>query len=179
MSMVKEHVPDAIHVLENEDATVDAVLTAMRQHSWVHLACHGIQFTKNPTKSAFALHDGNLTLERLMKESFENAELAILSACQTATGAEQLPEEAMHLAAGMLAVGYKGVVATMWSIRDDDAPIVVEEYYKTLLEVRSTGSVQRGQTGAAYALHMATKSLREQVGQKSFERWVPFVHYGV
>ena len=133
----------------------------------------------DPTQSAFALYDGPLTLSRLMGMVADNAELAFLSACQTAAGDEKIPEESAHLAAGMLAVGFKGVVATMWSIRDEDAPVVVEEYYKKLLEFRNIGTVQRGQTGAAYALHEATKRLRKEVGERSFERWIPFVHYGV
>lgn len=52
----------------------------------------------------------------------KNAELAFLSACQTAVGDEKIPEESAHLAAGMMVVGFKGVVATMWSIGDADAP---------------------------------------------------------
>ena len=51
-----------------------------------------------------------------MSAASPNAELAFLSACQTAAGDEKTPEESAHLAAGMLAVGFKGVVATMWSI---------------------------------------------------------------
>ena len=108
-----------------------------------------------------------------------SAELAFLSACQTAVGDENNPEEAVHLAAGMLAVGFKGVIATMWSIQDEDAPIIVEAYYKKLLELRESGTVPVGHTGAAYALHYAAECLRNKVGEKKFERWVPFVHYGV
>lgn len=37
-----------------------------------------------------------------MKHSFPHAELAVLSACQIATGDKELPEEVVHLAAGML-----------------------------------------------------------------------------
>ncbi|KAI0082963.1 hypothetical protein BDY19DRAFT_981531, partial [Irpex rosettiformis] len=51
-----------------------------------------------------------------------NADLAVLSACQTATGDEKLSEEAVHLAAGMLNIGYKSVIGTMWSISDYIAP---------------------------------------------------------
>ena len=82
------------------------------------------------------------------------------------------------MAAGMLAVGFKGVVATMWSIRDDDAPVIVEAFYKELLEVRNAGVLRKGETGAAYALHEATRVLREKVGEEKFMRWVPFVHFG-
>ena len=114
-----------------------------------------------------------------MRTASENAELAFLSACQTATGDERTPEESAHLAAGMLAVGFKGVVGTMWSIRDADAPSIVEAYYKELASTRSSGIVSLGQTGTAYALHAAVERLRGEVGEEAFERWVPFVHFGV
>ena len=76
-------------------------------------------------------------------------------------------------------MGYKGVIATMWSIRDDDAPLVVEAYYRRLLEVRAEGTLGKGETGAAYALHEATGRLREAVGVREFARWAPFVHFGI
>ena len=151
----------------------------MSTYSWVHLACHGSQNPKDVMKSAFALYDGPLTLADLMSTVSDNGELAFLSACQTAVGDAKKPEESAHLAAGMLAVGFKGVVATMWSIMDEDAPIVVEAYYKELIDLRSSGAVKRGQTGAAYALHKAAAQLRAQVGEANFARWAPFVHFGV
>ncbi|VDC02148.1 unnamed protein product [Peniophora sp. CBMAI 1063] len=114
-----------------------------------------------------------------MNTTSDNAELAFLSACETATGDDKMPEESAHLAAGMLAVGFKGVVATMWSIRDADAPVIVEAYYERLLELRKNAQEMCGTTGAAYALHDAVRTLREKVGVNEFERWVPFVHFGV
>ena len=50
-----------------------------------------------------------------MKKRLPKVQLAFLSACQTSVGDKSLSEEAVHLAAGMLAVGYRGVIATMWS----------------------------------------------------------------
>ena len=128
--------------------------------------------------SAFALYDGPLSLADLMVTTADNAELAFLSACQTAVGDEKIPEESVHLAAGMLVVGFKGVIATMWSIGDEDAPVVAEAYYKKLIELRSSGQVGAG-TGAAYALHEATRVLREKVGEENVVKWAPFVHFGV
>ncbi|KZV60161.1 TPR-like protein [Peniophora sp. CONT] len=166
--------------LDDKDATVSAVRRAMSQHPWVHLACHGSQeIIGDPTQSAFMLYDGRLSLADLMGTVSDDAELAFLSACQTAVGNLKNPDDSAHLTAGMLAVGFKGVVGTTWSIRDDDAPIVVEAFYKELLALRSTGTLGKGETGAAYALHEATRVLREQVGENSFMRWVPFVHFGV
>ena len=100
----------------HEEAIIASTLSAMSEHRWLHLACHGSQDSVDPTQSAFALYDGRLTLSALMDTVSDNAELAFLSACQTAVGDEKNPEESIHLAAGMLAVGFKGVIATMWSI---------------------------------------------------------------
>ncbi|KZV73846.1 hypothetical protein PENSPDRAFT_602429 [Peniophora sp. CONT] len=166
-------------LLIDKAATVVDTTAALRLCTWVHLACHGYQNTEDPTKSAFALVDNPLTLGALMSATAENAELAFLSACETAVGDEKNPEESVHLAAGMLAVGFKGVVATMWSIYDVDAPVIVEAYYRKLLELRGSGKLAAGYTGAAYALHEAMKVLRERVGEEKFERWAPFVHFGV
>ncbi|VDC00841.1 unnamed protein product [Peniophora sp. CBMAI 1063] len=166
--------------LEDEQASVEHTLAAIKQHSWVHFACHGSQNTEDPTLTAIELHNKSLTLGTLIHNvSVENAELAFLSACETAVGDEEIPEESAHLAAGMLAVGFKGVVATMWSIQDMDAPIIVEAFYKKLLELRASGDLPLGHTGAARALHHATMVLKDKVGENNFERWVPFVHFGV
>lgn len=165
--------------LDHKQATVASIHDIINQYPWVHLACHGSQHTGDATQSAFELYDGPLSLSDLMRLAADDAELAFLSACQTATGDANNPEESVHLAAGMLAVGFKGVVATMWSIMDEDAPVVVEAYYKKLIELRNSGAVGRGQTGAAYALHEAVWKLRDQVGEENFGRWAPFVHLGV
>ncbi|ELU36379.1 aromatic di-alanine and tetratricopeptide repeat-containing protein [Rhizoctonia solani AG-1 IA] len=83
--------------LTGSKATATAVLDAMEEHDWVHLACHAHQNVTNPTKSGFFLHDGRLDLATITQRSFRNKALAFLSACQTATGDEKLPDEAIHL----------------------------------------------------------------------------------
>jgi len=78
----------------------------MESHGSIHLACHATQNLESPLKSGFYLHDGCLELSEIMRQKFSVRELAFLSACQMSTGAEKLSEEAVHLAAGMLAAGY-------------------------------------------------------------------------
>src|ERR1700733_6751721 len=62
---------------------------------------------------------------------------------QTAKGDSKLPEEAIHLAAGMLMVRYGSVVGTMWSIRDDDAPITRSFTDISSVNLLGTGSSSR------------------------------------
>ncbi|THU81011.1 TPR-like protein [Dendrothele bispora CBS 962.96] len=149
--------------LSNELATVGAVLGEMSKHEIIHFACHGIQDMQNPLNSAFTLCDGRLELNTLMKLSLKNAELAVLSACETATGDERLPEEAVHLAAGMLAIGYPSVIATMWSIWDPDAPLIADKLYGNLLGHCDNSASQKANLTPAYALHEAVKHLRKEV----------------
>ena len=137
------------------EATVDVVLDSLESCSWVHLACHASQEIENPLRSAIHLYDRPLTLSEIMKKKLPNAGLAFMSACQTSSGDEKLPEEAVHLAAGMLAAGYRSVVATMWSISDVHAPEVAEIFYENLLSNISAGSVKLDipSTNSAHALH--------------------------
>ncbi|CAE6474826.1 unnamed protein product [Rhizoctonia solani] len=127
----------------------------------------------DPTDSGFFLHDGTLDLASINRRSFKNKGLAFLSACQTATGDEKLPDESIHLASGMLMAGYSSVIATMWSVYDEDAPVVADKVYAQLVR---DGKVGNGETGKA--LHNAVAELREKVGEKEFSRWVPYIHMG-
>ncbi|EUC57645.1 aromatic di-alanine and TPR containing protein, putative [Rhizoctonia solani AG-3 Rhs1AP] len=125
--------------LMGSQATVPAVLDAMEQHDWVHLACHAHQNVSDPTKSGFFLHDGTLNLATINRRSFKGKGLAFLSACQTATGDAKLANEVVHLASGMLMAGYTSVIATMWSVHDGDAPLVADKVYARLMEDRRLG----------------------------------------
>ncbi|KAG8711140.1 hypothetical protein FRC08_016265 [Ceratobasidium sp. 394] len=160
--------------LEGDCATPSAVLAAMEQHSWVHLACHASQNPKKPTASAFHLHEGPLSLATVTQKQLKHADLAFLSACQTATGDLDLPEEAVHLAAGMIMAGYRRVIATMWSIHDIDAPLVADRFYAYMLDNQAPSANK-----AARALHYAVGCLRAEFGVKEFARWAPFIHIGL
>jgi len=77
----------------------------------------------------------------------------------TAAGDKNLSEEAVHLTGGMLAAEHVGnVIATTWSIMDDDAPLVVAEIYSRLVRDPELDS-----TGAAHSLHHAVRRLRKQL----------------
>jgi CHAT domain-containing protein len=164
----------SVRLLKGPDALLGSVIEGMEAHSWVHFACHAIQDTTEPTKSALCLHDKPLELSTVITKSFPHADFAFLSACQTATGDERLSAEAIHLAAGLMLAGYCGVIATMWSIKDKDAPVIAGHMYDELFSDTTPDS-----TKAALALHCAVKLLRQEVGDSAFLSWVPFIHVGV
>jgi CHAT domain-containing protein len=115
-----------------------------------------------------------------MSRLTDNAELAFLSARQTATGDAKLPKEAVHLAAGMLSTEYSAVIGTMWFISDQIAPLVADDVYRCPKQgVEQTEGQGGGRLNTAYALHEAVKRLREEVGETNFLRWAPFAHFGL
>jgi CHAT domain-containing protein len=176
LACIKQHAQSPLSYvrLDNDRATTAAVLTAMETHDWVHLACHAHQNLEDPTDTGFFLHDGTLSLASITQKSFKNKGLAFLSACQTARGDENLADEAVHLASGMLMAGYPSVIATMWSVMDADAPVIADKVYGQLLK-----DGKMNHTDAAKALHMAVAELRAKVGEDAFARWVPYIHIGV
>ncbi|KAF5340065.1 hypothetical protein D9611_012365 [Ephemerocybe angulata] len=158
-------------------------LDSMEKFSSIHLACHAYQDATNPLESRFLFHNGSLDLFSILQRNLKDADLAFLSACQTGTGSEKLPDEAVHLAAGMLAAGYRRVVATMWAIRDQHAPHVATDFYQYLLDHRDPAYNGSGFDGthSARALHHATQQLRIRLGNDSDESllaWIPYVHFG-
>ena len=136
----------------------------------------------DPLKSSVHLYDGPLELSAIIKKNLKNSDFAFLSACQTSKGDENLTEEVVHLASGMLAAGYRSVVGTMWSIYDEHGPDLAEIFYERLLDnaVTNDGPKIDGR-GAARALHDATRCLREKVSESShsFLAWVPYIHMGI
>ena len=161
--------------LEECKATVDGVAASLPTCSWAHFACHGVQDPDKLMDSGLVMWDRHrLTLSRLAQSSLVSAEFAFLSCCESAKGSKQFPNEAMHLAAGLQFIGYRGVIGTMWSVGDKDALRVAMEIYGELFK---DGTGQASASKAALALHQAILLLR--ANNVPLARWVPFVHFGL
>ncbi|KUJ65765.1 hypothetical protein ACZ90_43470 [Streptomyces albus subsp. albus] len=171
---LRAHIPAATATgdLLGPKATCEAVRRGLHQHSWAHFACHAEQDLMDPARSAFLLHDGRLTIAELLELNLPSAELAYLSACETAAGGVNLPDEAMHLASTLQSAGYRHVVATMWSIQDGSAADVAAGFYSAL-----TRPGRPNADGAARALHEAVGAHRSQDPTDPL-RWAAFLHAG-
>ena len=135
LQVVASYLPTPEHAthLLGPAATQQAVLDALPGHSWLHLSCHGVQHPADASLSAFLLHDQPLTLADLAALNLRETDLAYLSACQTAAGDLRLLDEALHLAGALQLVGYRHVLATLWSISDAAAPAMADIIYAHLL----------------------------------------------
>jgi len=80
----------------------------------------------------------------------------------------------MHMAAGLRRAGYRGAIATMWSVHDKMAAKLAREVNGFLFrESKATSSVE----DAAETLWRAVQTLRERGVPLS--RLLPFIHIGL
>ncbi|KAG2114890.1 CHAT domain-containing protein [Suillus cothurnatus] len=161
--------------ISGDTATRAGALEALQQNTWVHLACHGKQDRTQPYHSHFVMRDEHLTLLDIMEKDIPHAEFAFLSACHTAVGDEETPDEVIHLAAGLQFSGFKSVIGTLWEVDDSVAQHVVEAFYKNMFKDLEDGGVMDC-TKAAWALNRATHSVKTKV---PLEQRMVFVHIGV
>ena len=73
-----------------------------------------------------------LTVADLIAQPTQRRDLAFLSACQTAASGARHLDEAIHLAAAMQFLGYRHVIATLWTIADLPSPKVADTCYTAL-----------------------------------------------
>jgi hypothetical protein len=182
LETVGRHLPEpeyATHLV-GPAATKDEVVAALPEYSWLHLSCHGIQYPDDPSLSAFLLRDRPLTVADIADLSLPETDLAYLAACQTATGHVRLLDEALHLAGSLQLVGYRHVVASMWSIFDWAALAMADVFYAYLLAADPGVPGLSNQPQAArapYALHRAVTRLRRDHPTQP-RVWVPYIHFG-
>jgi hypothetical protein len=171
MRVLARHFPpgELNRQLTGPAATGADVLATIGAHTWIHLACHAGQDQGDPDRSGFFLWDGPLTLGALAEQPTRGRDLAFLSACQTATGSVGHLDEAIHLAAAMQFLGYRGVVATMWTIADSPAPVVADTFYS---------AVAGRPDAASDALHSAASALRRGDPTNPL-LWAPYLHLGL
>ncbi|MCK9900140.1 CHAT domain-containing protein [Frankia sp. Cpl3] len=164
---LRQKFPGRVEVLAGPEVTLDAVLATLPTAQWAHFACHGTAEADDPSNSRLYLYDGPLTTVDIARLRLDHAELAFLSACETACPGNQLPDEAIHLASAFQLAGYRHVIATLWPIADKGAVAVAESIYASLA---SDGDV-------AGAVHTATRALRDfWPGYPSM--WASHVHSG-
>ncbi|KAG1747334.1 CHAT domain-containing protein [Suillus lakei] len=177
LELVRELVPSNVKFtnLSGDAATQAGTLDALQQSTWVHLACHGKQDHEQPYNSCFAMRDKPLTLLDIMENNSPQAEFAFLSACHTAAGDEETPDEVIHLAAGLQFSGFKSVIGTLWVVNDALAKHAVEAFYEKMFEDLEDGSVMDC-TKAAWALNRATHTVKTKV---PLEQRMVFIHIGV
>jgi CHAT domain-containing protein len=129
-------------VARSFDARRETLFAAdLGQYRLVHFATHGLVDSRYPSLSALALsqfdergvpQNGFLRLHDIYGLDL-NADLVVLSACETALGREIRGEGLMGLTQGFLYAGARGVVASLWQVPDRATAELMARFYGHLL----------------------------------------------
>nr|WP_240981345.1 CHAT domain-containing protein [Streptomyces sp. N502] len=163
-------------VLTGREATREKLLTTLPTHPYLHFSGHGTQDPTDSSGGALYLHDheqsGPLTITDISRLRLTDAQLAYLSACETARGAAAVPDEAAHLAGTLQLAGFTHVVAAQWAVDDACALKVADTFYAGLTTPDHRITPDR----AAQALHTAVQRLRHENRDPLW--WAAYVHTG-
>ncbi|HSR70423.1 MAG TPA: CHAT domain-containing protein [Acidobacteriota bacterium] len=118
---------------------------APRDFQVLHFAAHAVTDPLNPERSAIRLapggnsQDGNLEVREIVDLDLQD-KLIVLSACQSASGQVILGEGVLGLARAFFQARARVVVGSLWPLRDDDAALLFEAFYRFLGQGRSVGA---------------------------------------
>jgi len=134
-------------LLLGANATESAFKRAeLSQYKLIHLAVHGLANTTDADRSALVLlsdpaagEDGYLQASEIVQLKL-NADLVVLSACDTDVGPIQGEEGIATLARSFLLAGAKAVVSTLWSVDDTFSLFLMKQFYRHIAERESPWS---------------------------------------
>jgi tetratricopeptide (TPR) repeat protein len=105
-------------VLRGEEATGARLVASFPDADLVHVAAHGTFRADNPLFSSLRLADGPVTVYDLERAGGAPGAL-VLSACDAGLSAVRPGDEVMGLAAALLALGVRSLVASVVPVPDD------------------------------------------------------------
>ena len=128
-------------ILVGEKASEEAIKKLpLIEYRLIHFACHGFLDERIPLRSALVLslraqqeEDGYLQMREIYGLTM-NADLVVLSACQTGNGPLERAEGPMWLARPFFYAGARSVLVSLWSINDKTTAIFMKEFYRNLVE---------------------------------------------
>lgn len=119
---------------------------------YIHLASHGQFNPDEPMKSRMLLapddiNDGNLTVPEIYDLKL-NADMVVLSACETALGDVKQGDDIVGLNHGFLYAGAKSVVGSLWEVPDNPTQDLMLDLYQKLKKMDLREAMQKAQIKA-------------------------------
>lgn len=161
-----------------EDASEENVKAPerLKQYRMVHFSTHGYVNEPRPRFSGLVLSQRTSTrtpqLEDGLLSAYEifnlklNADLVVLSACETGLGKEVKGEGLMSLTRAFMYAGTASIVVSLWNVNDESAADLMIRFYRNL---------QRGMSKGEALRQAQLETIRDN-GFPFF--WAPFVLIG-
>jgi CHAT domain-containing protein len=134
-------------------------------------------------------NQGVVTAEEISSQNLDGVELVMLSACETGLGKSSAGEGLLGLQRAFQAAGARSVVASLWSVPDNETRLLMEEFYTNLWHNHLSpleslrqaqlamlrGTVKAGQERGLHRLDVLPKT---STGKLSPYYWAAFVLSG-
>lgn len=138
----------------------------------VHLASHGLLNNHNPLFSSIAMSqiedqedDGYLEAREITNIDLD-AELVIMSACESGRGKLRPGEGILGLTRSFFSSGIPSVIASMWEVNDLATSFMMQNFYRNL-----------GEMNTVEAMRQAQLATRDEIDENP-NMWAPFVIMG-
>jgi CHAT domain-containing protein len=141
-------------------------LSLVRAARLVHVATHARYREDNPLFSALRLADRWLHLYEILNLDLD-ADLVVLTGCDTGAGRHFAGDDMIGLARGFLARGARRLVVSFWPVDDPSTATLAERFH----EAHASGA------DPAEALRTAALSVRSEQPHPYY--WAPFALLGV
>jgi tetratricopeptide (TPR) repeat protein/CHAT domain-containing protein len=172
------------------DASAARLAGDLRPYTYLHLAAHGWVDSQNPEKTGIALawsgsgeYEGFFTLADAVGLDLD-ADLVVLSACDTARGKVRVGEGVESMGCAFLNAGARGVVASLWQVKDQAAADTMKSLYSGILEGKRPPEALHA-AKVAIRQGSLSRGLTEKAGDPARRAegnpcdWAPFIHIGL
>jgi CHAT domain-containing protein/Flp pilus assembly protein TadD len=181
-SLGKFYGPRRSRIYVGAAATEGRVKAEAGQHAILHLATHGILNDRSPMYSHLVLaqadekdkEDGLLEAWEILNLDLK-ADLAVLSACETARGRVGAGEGMIGLTWALFVAGVPTTVVSQWKVRSDSTAELMIEFHR-LLQARDAKGAPR--LSRAEALQQAALKLLNSSQYRHPFFWAGFVLVG-
>ncbi len=180
-------------IYTGRDAQESTVKREAGKYRYIHFATHGFFNDASPLMSSIVLadpgppapnpggvsspapEDGFLTAREIFDLKL-NAEMVVLSACNTARGEKRSGEGVIGLTWALFAAGCPTQVVSQWSVDDASTAALMERFYSGIAKGKPKGASLR--LAALSLLNQARKSKIENRKYAHPYYWAPFILMG-
>jgi len=143
-------------------ATRNAVLSQISDKNILHFSCHGFFDPINPIYSGIVLSDATITANDFMNLEM-NANLMVLSACDTGLGVVSNTDEIEGLVRSIQIGGCRFVIASLWPVEDESTKYLFLNFYN----------------GNGNVLDRMQNAQIDLIDKYDIFTWAPFQTYGI
>ena len=167
--------PEKSRAVKYADANESLVKSKdLAQYNYLHFATHGVVDEENPASSRIFLNnsntdDGNLFAGEIYSLNL-NANLAVLSACQTGLGKISKGEGVIGLSRALIYAGAKNIIVSFWTVADESTAELMTNFYKEVA-LKPTQNFNR-------SLQLAKLKMITESRFSNPYYWAPFVLIG-